>query len=763
MSDANRELPDMDSESGITEQERSEIQQQIDTIANENRISAEDAKFPRKSVRAGILFPVIVNGAAVIAVLIAIFVLTRIFQSDEQQVQNAAIEFTSIEGRLIRELRLESQQLLLTKDQEIQTVRQQLQQLESEQALLEASIAERISEREDALRAQLMEELDSERTRLTGEGLGNDEIESRMEAFEAERLAFYEAQLEEYREELEAERIALQADIDRLRAEYSQRLADLESERDSLISEYQDREDSLRLQLEQRTQVLELARVEVGADLEAAQRELSQLTRQTEERTSIENQIVGQIDSIRAAVRRGDDPDAVRRIDTLIRFMSADEVIAVSGLARRREMDIFLLRQLRELLSSRQPAGEGEARSITDELQLLGQIRKLSLEAAGAPSDEAARRTFAALLQAMPEVAQAHTAVVETALQTVREDERTDVAETAGQAARFAQLGNYAQALASYEEALGSAPSVEPDGNQIVTDILRLGYALTEFVIDGEETQGLQAVASRARIDLEGERARLEAMIQAAVFTKETEMQVEIDSLSARIRLVDAERADLLQQVEELTVEVTGLDQELDDAKNLVGARIVTDEEARAQQQELAQLESDLSIALRESSLNEEIARERQTQIVEFNARVTELTDERNALLADKLALESGRRELTNQYTAYAADQAVAISAGDFGRLQQVRESFFSSPALESFLPDLFERVREYESQFEADVVSDSLSAFRVTEIMEDLAATPSGAGRESLLAIELEDAAGDPALTNFLEVLQGLLTTTGN
>ena len=78
MSDANRELPDMDSESGITEQERSEIQQQIDTIATENRISPEQARFSKKSARPGILFPVIVNGAAVIAVLIALCLRERV-------------------------------------------------------------------------------------------------------------------------------------------------------------------------------------------------------------------------------------------------------------------------------------------------------------------------------------------------------------------------------------------------------------------------------------------------------------------------------------------------------------------------------------------------------------------------------------------------------------------------------------------------------------------------------------------------------------
>lgn len=762
MSDANRELPDMDSESGITEQERSEIQQQIDAIANENRISAEEARFSRKSARAGVLFPVIVNGAAVLAVLIAVFILTRIFQSDERKVQNAAIEFTSIEGRLIRELRQESQQLLLTKDQEIQSVKQQLEQLEGEQALLEASIAERIAEQEVALREQLLREIETERTRLTDEGLENDEIEQLMEAFEAERRAFYEAQLQEYREELEAERIALQADIDRLRAEYAQRLTNLEAERDDLISEYQDREDSLRLQLEQRTQVLELARVEAGADLEAAQRELSQLTRETEERTSIENQIVGQIDSIRAAVQDGDDSGAVDRIDALIRFMSADEVIAITGIARRREMDIFLLGQLRSLLADRQPSEAGEARSITEELQLLGQIRRLSLEAAGAPSDEIASQTFSVLLETMPEVAQAHTAVVETALQTARADERNDVAETTEQAALLAEEGRYAQALAQYERALSTAASVEPDGNQIVTDILRLGYALTEYVIDGQETQGLQAVASRAQIDLGAERAKLEAIVGAAVLAKEAELSVEIDSLSAQVRLLDAERADFIQQVEDLETEVSRLGGELADAQNLVGARIVTDEEALAQQQEREQLESDLGIAVSQASLNEELARERQTQIVELNTRVTDLTEERNELLATRLALENERRELTSQYLVYAADQASAINDGDFGRLQQVREDFFGSPTLEAFLPDLFERVREYESQFEADVESDSLSAFRVTEIMEDLAATPSATGRESLLAIEIEDAAGDSILTEFLEKLQALLTAAG-
>lgn len=404
--------PEMNVEEAFSEEEKAEIRSHIDALALENRISPEQASFDRKSAKPGYLIPLIINAAAIVAILAGVLILRGVFSREDASVRAESLEFTSIEGRLIRELRAESQQQILAKEQEIEAVRRQLAQLEDEQQALEADIEARLAAREAELREQLEAEIAAERTRLISEGIENAELERLLEAFEAERRAFYEQQLAEYREELEAERIALQSEIDALRAEYQSRLAELEDERREIVDEFRQREEDLRVQLEQRTRVLEIARVEATADLEAAQRELDALEREQENSAAIQDQIIGQIEAIQARLLAGEEDEALARIDDLISYLSGDDVLQIQDIARRREMDLFLLRQLRALVADRVAVEEGEERSITQELRFLSQIRTLSEAASGAQTEEAQLQVFTTLLDTLPEVAEAHESVV---------------------------------------------------------------------------------------------------------------------------------------------------------------------------------------------------------------------------------------------------------------------------------------------------------------------------------------------------------------
>ena len=737
MSDQNDPMPQLDAESGFSEEERSEIRRYIDSVASSNRIEADRAAFDRKRARPGLAVPLVVNASAVVGVLLAIVILRAAFVRDERTVQQDAVQFASIEGRLIRELQAESQALLLSKEQEIEQVRSQLVSLEREQVLLESEFAERIAERELELRQQIEAEIATERARLIAEGLNSEQIDRLMEAFEAEREAYYQEQIARFRDELERERSALEADIARLRNEYQRRLADLQSERDSLMSEFRQREDDLRVQLEQRTRVLEIARVEATVGLESAQRELAQRERDSREVESVQRQIVGQFEAIQAAVLAGTPDAAMNRIDALIAYLNEDQVVRLEPLARRREMDLFVLRQLRTTIA--QSIAAPDTGSVTQELRLISQIRRLSGEADDAADPAVARERLDGLLRTLPEVARAHEQVVrqvrDEAVDEVRQSERALLATSAGDAATLAAAGAYSQALDVYVGALEALPAVAPDLDRLVADLLRVGYAMTEYVIDGTRQNEVAAIAARAAVDVGAERQRLEQRIaeaiDAAVRARDARLAVEIADLNARIAALTAEAAALRAESPQAT-----------------GFVAVTDEEY----ERLTRVEREA--AAERDRLTEALRR--------TNANLAETERDRASLELQRDRLIDERSALRARYTEFAAAQENAIARGDALGIANARDAFFLSSELDLFLPGLSALIDQYDQQFAADQSVAGLSAFEVNEVVEELSMPLTAAQRQALLdnAIDSAIADGNDTLARFLALLSDLVNS---
>ncbi|TVQ26756.1 MAG: hypothetical protein EA382_04910 [Spirochaetaceae bacterium] len=728
MSDQHDPMPQLDAESGFSEEERSEIRRYIDSIASTNRIEADRARFDRKTARPGLAIPLVVNISAVVGVLLAIVILRAAFVRDERSVQQDAVQFASIEGRLIRELQAESQALLMSKEQEIEQVRGQLLSLEREQALLETEFAGRIAERELELRQQIEAEIASERARLIAEGLNSEQIDRLMQEFEAEREAYYQRQIALFRGELERERSALEADIARLRNEYQRRLTELQAERDSLFAEFRQREDDLRVQLEQRTRVLEIARVEATAGLEAAQRELVQRERDTREVESVQRQIVGQFEAIQAAVTAGSPGVAVDRIDALIAYLNDDQVVRLEPLARRREMDLFVLRQLRTTIA--QSIAAADVGSVTQELRLISQIRRLSGEADDAADPAVARERLDGLLRTLPEVARAHDRVVrqvrDDAVDEIRQTERTLLATSTNDATTLAAAGAYSQALDVYVSALQALPAVAPDLDRLVADLLRVGYAMSEYVIDGTRPAEVAAIAARAALDIQAERRQLEQRIadaiDAAVRAREAQLGVEIADLNARIAALRGESPD--------TAGFVALpDEEYE--------RLTTVERQAAAERE---------------RLTEELRR--------TSAALATTERDRASLLIQRDRLIDERSALRARYTEFASAQQSAIARGDSVGIANARDAFFLSSELDLFLPGLSALIDQYDQQFAADQSAIGLSAFEVNEVIEELTVPLTAAQRRALLDNAIDTALddGNDTLARFLALLADLV-----
>lgn len=530
------DLESFESASGFTEQEQQEIRAHIENIAEENRIPPSDDAFSLDNAPRGIVLPIAVFGAVIFVVGASLLLMSRAFSQDERTIQNEAGEYASIEGRLIRELRDQSREQIGEKEAEIEQIRSRLSELEEEQAILEATIEDRIAERESQIRSELEREIEAERTRLIAQGIGNQELERLMDAFETERRNFYEAQLASFRAELEAEQEALRANIDALRSQYQQQIRSLTEERDTLLVEFRQREDTLRAQLEERTRVAAEASV-ATAEIEAARQELADLTRAAEEQQAIETQIIGQFERVRGALVQADTNAALAQVEALTAFLNTERVTSVESVAARRESDLFMLGQLREMLEARIEAQvqseqqEEEDLTLIEELAVLDQLRGLAQQLENNEDAEAQLQVATQALAALGRLGEAQ-GLVNLAL--------ADLA-----------------AFGREQEAAVLAAEADVEASLLRQQELQDAAALRE--------QELEEAAVLLEQELQGEATLREQQIRAASLQREQQLQGALDELQRNLTTTqqqleqlsdqsEANEAALQGQIAELTV-----------------------------------------------------------------------------------------------------------------------------------------------------------------------------------------------------------------
>jgi hypothetical protein len=553
MADNRLDFPTLENETGITPVERDEIRKRIEEVGTENRIPVEAAQFSLAGARRGIFLPSIVNGAAVVVIALAILVLSLVFGRTEQRIQTQATQYASIEGKLIRELRQQSNQQLSAKEQEIEAVRTKVRELEQQQQTLADTYNQKLKQREEELRQKQAQDVTAERARLVSAGVGTDDLQRRMATFEAERKAFYEKQLAEYRKSLDAERAQLQADITRLRAEYTSRLDQLEKERRQIVTDYAQRETTLRIQMEQKTQVLDRLRTESTVNLESAQRELAKLGQQQEQVQSVSNQIDGQIARIGQTLAASQPDAALAQVRTLQDYLRQGSVRSVPQLADRLRSEAVLLDQLGSLLDDRvkaQAAAGGQ--SLTSELELLSRIRGLSQQAA-AVTGPARLDVYRQLVAAMPEVSGASQALVDAAtaqaIDDLQKKMRDETEKNTKAAVQQIGAGDYAGALVSYRAALNASPAVAPDTSRLLSDLLMLGYHISDYTRTGQKAPGTDALAAQAGIDLQSERRAFLTsfmgtdQVGAAASAQEQELRNLIAGSQSRIAQLEEQRS----------------------------------------------------------------------------------------------------------------------------------------------------------------------------------------------------------------------------
>jgi hypothetical protein len=367
-------------DSDISAEEQRELLTAIDRVSQENRIAVSPEAFRYRPTRKGFVLPLLVNAAAVLALVAGVLASSFIGRRDDRRLSEGVGVLRSAEGRLMQELRRELEDRLRGKDLEIAQVQGRLESIRSERDRLASTMEEKIRQREQELRQALEGELAAERARLLAAGETQERIAVLLDRMEAARTAENREQLEVYRRQLQAERLALETDLGRLQGEYEGQLNALNRDRASLLAEYDRKEESLRQDLEQ--QKAQLSRQE-----QQARQELELIKAQEQKEDRVEAQILGFYSSVQKSLVAGDPGGALASLEMLARYLEDPELRSLPEVEGRLRIDRFLAAELDRRIRGEMEQSSTRLSELLGSAQLLDRLRESAQAAQALAAD----------------------------------------------------------------------------------------------------------------------------------------------------------------------------------------------------------------------------------------------------------------------------------------------------------------------------------------------------------------------------------------
>jgi len=742
-SQAGEDSAELDRRSGITPEDRKEIQARIEELTKGARLTAEPGLFKVKAKSSGLLFPVLVNLAAALLVAGGLFGLSYLFREREAAVAQSDVAVSSAEGKLIRELQRESASKLDEKDKEIADIQLRLASLDKERGALAATIEERVRARELELRAALDAELRRERERLLAEGLSEAVIQERLKKFEAEKTAAFRRELAEFQAKAEAERQAAEANYQKLRDEYQKSIAGLAEERKRIQDESRRREEELRASLEAsmaaRTQSLQAKSAEAEAGLAAAKAELARVQDEKAKATAAEDRVVGLYGSVRQALRDRRFDEAALQAAALRSYLDDPGVANLPGLQARRSADIFAAETLAAYAKSELDRAGSDAARLLRQAELL----QAALDSAAAgeralkDGDGAlAERKYREALEKSPEILKAHEYFLARSGAAVAE-ERARLDTRLLQAEEAYKAGDYPAAAARYQEALAYLPIEESARLKIVSRLAEGGAFEADKARRAADTKAAREPLAQARRDLAASRfgpalagyVGLLASFPAADQAPEARRGAETARLGLAKAAEDAAKAAegdsaaLRAEAERLARELESETRRLSEETRLARAEGASALEslAAAKDARISELERLLETARAETAAARAAApgaaapgatggqapKGQAAPAPGSEAALAGLQRDIDALKAEneRLAAASARYDaVLASYKDYLGAEDAVLASGGANALVEGRaklDAFLSGPAASAALPGLRERIARYERAFQ--------------------------------------------------------------
>jgi chromosome segregation ATPase len=266
-----------DTASGFSAEEQQEILNEINSLAQETRIAMPPEAFKAAAKKRGILFPVLVNIAALLLLASGFFLLMFFHSREEADIREGSLVLGLTERKLIQEIRRETSRLIGEKEREINDYLAKLADAGAEYRELETSV---------------------------------------------ENLTEEQKQRAEY--------------LLKLQDEYRGTLSGLQEERARILEDARFREAELRAQAEERARELSSRIEQSASELTAAQEELGRLSSEQERAARAEGQLGGYYQRVSESLRAGELENAAALLGSMKEFLNAPSLQGIRSLESRK-------------------------------------------------------------------------------------------------------------------------------------------------------------------------------------------------------------------------------------------------------------------------------------------------------------------------------------------------------------------------------------------------------------------------------------------
>ncbi len=806
----------LDQQSGISEEDQKEILAEIEKVAEESRISVSPETLAIKAARRGYLFPLLVNIAAVVLLAAGGFALYTLFQRGETVLMEEGGAIASAEGKLIEELKKESEAKLLEKNRQISGIQARLEDIDKQRQDLQSNMDAKIQAREAELRSTLEAELAAERDKLRQQGISEADISRRLEELEAQKSSAFQQELDAFKAQAEGERSRAEENLKNLQEEYQQNLAQANADRERVLAESKQREADLRSQLDARTKELEEETLQ-------AREELGKLAAQQEKQELAASQLNGFYSRVKSDIQQGNFDKALADLDSIKEYLDDPSVATLPNMLQRREIELFVVDSISNLVQEEMQQTEVDTSSLIASADLLTDMKARVIrgdELFRQGQIEAAELEYEKALAMIPEVSKAHNYYLDkqAEAETVR---RATLRDYLGRAEAAFQRGDYSATLGNYTQALAYLPEDAATVEKTVSQVRRSGYQLglaqlrrqdstsaavplaqAENLYNQEDYNGailgyIDLIAgypnsSQVQAAVEGIASSVEALEAAAKARGETVgaetagtvsseelavLQGELDALNETLTEKNSEINDLQARLDAKSGDTSALEQSIEDKNQEIAdleAKIEelqgdTGEVQRNLEERAGELERELEskVALIDTLQSEKQALEQ--EIASLNSQIEQMQAEQAAALEnldDALGQKISRLEgvekrynkLVDSYGEYTSREDELLGSGGEDALIQSKLylNTFLATSEESF-PGLWDRIKRYDDAFEK-AGRDSAAA-DVSDILFELSLRERADSRELYLQSEKARYKDVPEMVDLIDDLGYLIT----
>lgn len=736
------EAAEGDFEEDISEEDREEILLAIEGVARGNRITVGSDLKKLHPLRKGFVFPLAINVAAAILIAGGLLGLSLFSGQRQTKIKDGQALVATAEGKLIQEIKKDSESKLLEKDKAIADIQGRLGVIDQQRSALAASFEDRVKAKEAEFKTTLQLELEKERKRLLALGLSESAVNERLKKFEAEKNAEFDRELAAFRKQADEEKAAKDAQLAGLRDEYQKNISSLSVERKKIQDEASQREQDLRASLDVKTKELEGQTAQAKAGMEKARADLARLQDQKAATQSAEDRILGLYGNIRSSLRDRRFEDAAVGTTALVSYLNDPTVASMPSLQGRREADLFIADALGGLARGEIARASGDSSLLLRQSELLSAV-KLSVAAAEkalrAGDQAGAQARYQEALAAVPEILAAHDYFINKA----RDEETakaTRLNDSLAAAERSYKAGDLAAVSARYAEALAYLPLDERTRSAIAGRFAQAGAAEADKAKRAADTKA-------ARDPMEAARKVLAAGAwQEAIagYLGLIAAYPAADQAPEAVKGIDGARAGMLKDAEQKAAA---------DARTIADLRKSNDgnlarSEALQRDLEKARSETAKAAAAGGSTSAAASSAAQAGDIAALKKEVARLQ-----------SIESSYNDSLGAYSAYASAEDHARQGSGTGAAIAARASldiFLGDPAIQQSFPRMNDRIGRLLQDYQKSLSSETLLG--AAEIAIESSKLKTAKERQDYLDAQASRyAKANPQLRDFIEKFRGM------